>query len=149
MRNCCRIVAAANRSYRVVSCDMGDGKEGERQPLLKNENVTYSSHGSDAIVGAYCKLRIGVHHDGHAVELSRRRVVCMHVCLMTMRIILSSSRRDPVQRQHRLAHRAGRVATTLSIRHSRWHADGYLQSMPGDDRYFGQEGSARGQVLSM
>lgn len=31
------------------SCDMGDGKEGERQPLLKNENVTYSSHGSDAI----------------------------------------------------------------------------------------------------
>ncbi|EFN80591.1 hypothetical protein EAI_05769 [Harpegnathos saltator] len=27
---------------------MGDGKEGERQPLLKNENVTYSSHGSDA-----------------------------------------------------------------------------------------------------
>lgn len=28
---------------------MGDGKEGERQPLLKNENVTYSSHGSDAI----------------------------------------------------------------------------------------------------
>lgn len=28
---------------------MGDGKEGERQPLLKNENVTYSSHGSDVI----------------------------------------------------------------------------------------------------
>ncbi|XP_011691534.1 PREDICTED: type 1 phosphatidylinositol 4,5-bisphosphate 4-phosphatase [Wasmannia auropunctata] len=28
---------------------MGDGKEGERQPLLKNENVTYSSHGNDAI----------------------------------------------------------------------------------------------------
>ncbi|KMQ91299.1 transmembrane protein 55b [Lasius niger] len=31
------------------SFDMGDGKEGERQPLLKNENITYSSHGSDAI----------------------------------------------------------------------------------------------------
>lgn len=28
---------------------MGDGKEGERQPLLKNENVTYSSRGSDII----------------------------------------------------------------------------------------------------
>lgn len=28
---------------------MGDGKEGERQPLLKNENVTYSSNGNDVI----------------------------------------------------------------------------------------------------
>lgn len=28
---------------------MGDGKKGERQPLLKNENVTYSSHGSDFV----------------------------------------------------------------------------------------------------
>jgi len=38
---------------------MGDGKEGERQPLLKNENVTYSSHGSDAI-GTYQDARYTV-----------------------------------------------------------------------------------------
>ncbi|XP_071565607.1 type 1 phosphatidylinositol 4,5-bisphosphate 4-phosphatase [Temnothorax nylanderi] len=40
---------------------MGDGKEGERQPLLKNENVTYSSHGSDAVGDAIDETQTTVH----------------------------------------------------------------------------------------
>lgn len=63
--------------------------------------------------------------------------------------ISSRSRRDTVQCQHRLADWAGRITATVSIRDSGWHADGHLQSLSGDDRYFRQEGSARRQVLSM
>lgn len=58
-------VLSNNRSKPCPSCrgselvpsafGMGDGKEGERQPLLKNENVTYSSHGGSDAIGTECR----------------------------------------------------------------------------------------------
>lgn len=41
---------------------MGDGREGERQPLLKNESVNYSSRTSDAIGNYLLKIYLSYCH---------------------------------------------------------------------------------------
>lgn len=81
------------------SFDMGDGKEGERQPLLKNENVTYSSH-NDAIGGTVTPRVL------HAVRLRE----CVRVRESPPRgyhYLVCHCRRNTVQCTHCLYDRSG------------------------------------------
>lgn len=132
-----RIVNRASHCH----VDMGDGKEGERQPLLKNENVTYSSHGSDAIGISAINVQIR-----DSSELTRP-LKFLDLGLGHARMIARCRFRGATL--HRISNRAGRAAATLSVSYSKRYANGDLQSLPGNDRYFRQEGSTRRQVLSM
>lgn len=77
---------------------MGDGKKGELQPLLKNENVTYSSHDSDFVDETHSTISmlaaIGPDEVPPPYESSSQAGMPMVTCRVCQAMIDISVKRD-------------------------------------------------------